>query len=120
MTWVQSIIEPQSTSVTRFIDLGCGGGEATKMLANRYGFNMVGIDVLDEALTWAETSTVSISDDTDDEDGIEIGSVSFSKGSAYTLPIADRSVDGSVTFLMPTYTKKYHDVHVLLSSSASL
>jgi len=75
---------------SRFVDVGCGDGVATKDFARRYGFTMVGIDELDKAVAWAQDSPG------------EIEGVSFSAGSAYSLPLADRSVDGWVLRLHPS------------------
>jgi len=88
----------------RFVDVGCGDGVATNDLARRYGFNMVGVDELEKAIAWARDRPASAGATGVARRGREgggIAGVSFSVGSAYSLPLADRSVDGWVLLLHP-------------------
>jgi SAM-dependent methyltransferase len=79
----------------RFADVGCGSGLATSGLALTHGFNVVGVDILDDAVSWA-AARVQASDmkRLESDEGAE-GTVTFIKGSAYSLPFSDRSLDGS-------------------------
>ena len=75
---------------------------ATNDLARRYGFNMVGVDELEKAIAWARDRPASAGTSGEVRRGREgggIAGVSFSVGSAYSLPLADRSVDGWVFLL---------------------
>jgi len=87
----------------RFVDVGCGDGVATNDLARRYGFNMVGVDELEKAIAWARDRPASAGASgvvSRGREGSGMGA-SFSVGSAYSLPLADRSVDGWVFLLHP-------------------
>lgn len=85
-----------ATCLARFADVGCGHGLATSGLAFTHGFNMVGVDILDEAVSWASARVRGSEVARQDNDESAEGSVTFVKGSAYSLPFSNRSLDGIV------------------------
>ena len=104
-----------STPDSRFVDVGCGDGLATAELATSRGFNMVGVDMLEEAVAWASANAELLAGESEGEvpeggdSGTEGGAAElsqqpgklrFTQGSAYLLPFADRSVDGLLLLRM--------------------
>lgn len=79
--------------ICRFVDVGCGAGLATTELGTKHGLNMLGIDMHDDAVNWATAHSDS-EGAANGAQGRAKGKVTFSRGSTYSLPIADASVDG--------------------------
>ena len=79
--------------------MGCGAGLGTMGLANGHGFNMLGVDILDNAVNWATAHQNSDDGERSTTGGGEPqvkGTLEFRQGSTYSLPVADASVDGSL------------------------
>jgi len=88
-----------SSPDSRFLDVGCGAGLGTMGLANGHGFNMLGVDILDNAVNWATAHQNSDDGERSTTGGGEPqvkGTLEFRQGSTYSLPVADASVDGSL------------------------
>lgn len=90
-------------SSKRFLDVGCGGGVATNVLAG-HGFPMDGIDIAPNTLKVAEKNALETIKDPD-------MIPTFKVGSCYDLPAPENSYDG---VLMSDVLEHFHDLRTAI------
>jgi len=84
--YFHNILKLNHTSISKYVDIGCGGGLLTEAMAADLGYDITGVDLSANSLKHARKHA----------EDMNVTNVQYVQGSAYKLPIETGTIDGVI------------------------